>query len=143
APWPAQATTPARFGVVPAHGTVHTTWQVDVPSGTVFGSYSLKASASYHGAASGTATGTATVHVPYASLAVAADNTGVIDDAAPAVGAFASSGKTYSAQALAAAGVAFGPLTYNGTTFTWPSGSPDNVEASGQVVSVSGSGSTL
>jgi beta-glucosidase len=142
-PWPAHATTSSQFAVVPPHGTVHTTWQVDVPSGAAPGAYALKASASYHGARSGTATATATVHVPYASLAAAADNTGITDDANPAAGAFASSGKTYSSQALAAAGVAPGPLSYNGTTFSWPSGSPDNLEANGQVVHVSGSGSRL
>jgi hypothetical protein len=88
-------------------------------------------------------TGKATSAVPYASLAAAFDNRGITDDASPAQGAFASSGKTYSAQALAAAGLAPGPFTYAGTTFAWPAGSPDNVEASGQVVALSGSGSSL
>jgi hypothetical protein len=87
------------------------------------------------------------VAVPYHDLTAAFDNTGITDDSNPSAGAFASSGKTYSAQALAAAGIAPGnPVTYNGTSLTWPNapaGQPDNVEADGQVIALSGSGTTL
>jgi hypothetical protein len=75
------------------------------------------------------------------------NNTGITDDADPSAGAFGSSGKTYSAQALAAVGITpGGTVSYDGTTFTWPNvapGTPDNVEANGQPISVSGTGSKL
>ncbi|HEY3716492.1 MAG TPA: GH92 family glycosyl hydrolase [Jatrophihabitantaceae bacterium] len=81
------------------------------------------------------------------TLAQAFNNTGITDDANPAAGAFIDSGKTYSAQALAAVGLTTGgTVNYGGSTFTWPGaapGTPDNVEANGQVISVSGSGSRL
>jgi hypothetical protein len=96
--WTAQPTSPTTFAVVAPHSSAHTTWQITTTTSP--GSYSLSASASYHGARSGTATGTATVQVQYASLAAAYDNRGVTDDANPAAGAFASSGKTHSAQAV-------------------------------------------
>ncbi|WP_433894332.1 GH92 family glycosyl hydrolase [Streptomyces sp. CA-111067] len=75
-------------------------------------------------------------------LAASFDNSGTTDDADPTAGAFGDSGKTYSAQALASVGITpGGTVAYDGTTFTWPKsapGTPDNVEADGQVVSVSG-----
>jgi hypothetical protein len=93
----------------------------------------------------GSASGTAAIDVPYPSLAAAFDNTGITDDANPSAGAFASSGKTYSAQALAAAGLSGGPVSFGGASFTWPAtaGQPDNVEANGQVIALTGSGSAL
>jgi beta-glucosidase len=139
--WTAQPTSPTTFAVVAPHSSAHTTWQITTTTSP--GSYSLSASASYHGARSGTATGTATVQVPYASLAAAYDNRGITDDANPTAGAFASSGKTYSAQALATAGITPGPLSHAGTTFTWPGGSPDNVEANGQAIALAGTGTAL
>jgi beta-glucosidase len=146
--WTATARTPAAFASVKPHSSAETTWRLTVPADAPPGSRTLTASTGYEGVAGhGTATGTADVDVPYASLAAAFDNTGTTDDANPSAGAFASSGKTYSAQALAAAGITRGgAVTYAGTTFTWPGaapGTPDNVEANGQVVSVSGTGTTL
>ncbi len=144
--WTSRATSPASFDVVPARSTVHTTWQLSVPAAAGPGRYELDASAAYHGgSSSGPAKATATVSVPYPSLAAAYDSTGITDDANPAAGAFASSGKTYSAQALAAVGIRGGTVGVGGASFTWPSttGLPDNVEANGQVIAASGSGSTL
>jgi hypothetical protein len=43
----------------------------------------------------------------------------------------------------ATAGVTPGPLSYAGTTFTWPGGSPDNVEANGQAIALTGTGTAL
>jgi beta-glucosidase len=134
----ASAQSPATFREVGPRSSVKTTWNVTAP-GTP-GTVTLNATATFRG---GSVTGKATSAVPYASLAAAFDNRGITDDASPAQGAFASSGKTYSAQALAAAGLAPGPFTYAGTTFAWPSASPDNVGANGQVVALSGSGSSL
>jgi beta-glucosidase len=116
----------------------------DVQPGTV----TLTAHATYQGVdGSGATTGSADVAVPYRNLAAAFDNTGITDDNLPGAGAFASSGKTYSAQALADAGITPGhPVTYGATSFTWPdvpAGQPDNVEADGQVIATSGSGNEL
>lgn len=133
---------------VAPHATTTARWRVSAPDDAAPGSTNLTATARYaslDGRAS--ATGKATVAVPYPSLGAAFDNTGVTDDAAPSAGAFASSGKTFSAQALAGAGIVpGGTVTYDGLSFTWPdvpAGEPDNVEANGQVVAVSGTGDTL
>jgi predicted alpha-1,2-mannosidase len=86
------------------------------------------------------------VNIP-SDLASHFNNIGVTDNANPSAGAFASSGKTYSAQALAAVGITPGStVSYHGTTFTWPDaapGTPNNVEAGGQLIGISGTGSTL
>jgi beta-glucosidase len=123
-------------------------WQVTAPADASPGALKLTATATYRAVnGAGSSTGTASVAVPYRNLAAAFDNTGVTDDGNPGAGAFASSGKTYSAQALAAAGITPGSsVTYAGTSRSWPdapAGRPDNVEANGQVISLAGSGSTL
>jgi len=70
---------------------------------------------------------------------------GISADSAHAAGDFDASGYSYSATALANAGVNPGStITAAGSTFTWPSaaaGKPDNYTANGQVVPASGSGS--
>jgi hypothetical protein len=87
------------------------------------------------------------VAIPYPSLAAAYDNTGITDDSNPAPGNIDGYGNSFSAQALAAAGITpGGTVTAGGVAFTWPdapAGQPDNVLASGQTIAVSGSGSTL
>jgi Domain of unknown function (DUF5127)/Domain of unknown function (DUF4965)/Domain of unknown function (DUF1793)/Domain of unknown function (DUF4964) len=87
------------------------------------------------------------VTIPYPSLAAAFDNVGITDDSDPAPGNFDGYGNSFSATALAAAGLTpGGPVTADGVTFTWPdvpSGKPDNVVASGQIIALSGTGSTL
>jgi hypothetical protein len=87
------------------------------------------------------------VTVPYTSLAAAFDNTGITDDSDPAPGNFDGYGNSFSAEALADAGITpGGQVTAAGVTFTWPdvpSGEPDNVVASGQVIAMSGSGSII
>jgi beta-galactosidase GanA len=93
----------------------------------------------------------ATVQVPYASLPDSFDNTGITDDSnrGPSSGfdGFDGGGTTYSAQGLAAAGLAPGAAVHaDGLTFTWPSVpsmQPDNTMAEGQIVALSGSGSKL
>lgn len=83
----------------------------------------------------------------YPSLAVAFNNVGITDDANPGASTFSTSGKSFSAQALAALGYTTGAkVTNQGTTFTWPavaSGQPDNVAATGQVIAVTGTGSSV
>jgi predicted alpha-1,2-mannosidase len=71
-------------------------------------------------------------------------NTGISDDSASSSADFDGVGYSYSAQALAAAGVTPGSkVSAAGATFTWPDvavGKPDNYEANGQSVPASGSG---
>jgi predicted alpha-1,2-mannosidase len=71
-------------------------------------------------------------------------NAGVSDDGAPTTASFDTSGYSYSAQALAAAGLSPGqPVTVDSLTYTWPdaaSAELDNIEASGQTIALPGSG---
>jgi hypothetical protein len=80
------------------------------------------------------------------SLSSSFDNTAISDDSAPSA-ANIINGRSYSAQALAAQGITPGStVSYDGTSFTWPdvpAGTPDNVEADGQLIAVSGSGTSL
>jgi beta-glucosidase len=88
-----------------------------------------------------------TTTTPDGSLGDTFDNVGVSDDSAPAAGNFDGNGNSYSAQALADAGITPGrTVTSDGVTFTWPdipAGIDDNVIAASQTVLLSGSGSTL
>jgi hypothetical protein len=88
-----------------------------------------------------------TVTTPDGSLADTFDNAGISDDSAPAAGNLDGDGDSYSAQALAAAGITpGGTVTSDGVTFTWPdvaAGTFDNVIAASQTVLVSGSGPLL
>jgi hypothetical protein len=72
---------------------------------------------------------------------------GVTDDATPGPGNYDGAGYSYSAEALAEAGVRpGGTVTSGGTTFIWPdvaSGQHDTVTAAGQVIQLSGQGKTL
>jgi hypothetical protein len=74
------------------------------------------------------------------SLASYFGNRGVSSDSNPMAADFDGGGYSYSAQALAAAGVTPGSkLTAGGATYTWPSspvGDPDNVVAAGQAVTL-------
>jgi beta-glucosidase len=125
-------------------GTAQVSWHVRVPADAAAGSAQLTATARWTGGARQSATGTATVKIPYASLAAAFNGTGISDDANPAAGNFDGSGYSFSAQALAKVGVTPGAsVAYNGLTYHWPSGAPDMVTAAGQVISLAGSGSTL
>ena len=74
-------------------------------------------------------------------------NSAVSDESAPGGANLDGIGESLSAQALAAAGIRPGqPFAHDGLTFTWPSpapGLPDDTLASGQTVTVRGSGPTL
>ncbi|MFE7392201.1 GH92 family glycosyl hydrolase [Streptomyces sp. NPDC057582] len=71
-------------------------------------------------------------------------NIGISDDTATQLANFDGTGNSYSAQALAAAGIAPGStVTANGVTFSWPNvpaGQLDNHAANGQRITTSGSG---
>ena len=87
------------------------------------------------------------VTTAYPSTAAAFNNVGITDDSNHAPGNFDGSGNSFSAEALAAAGISPGSqITKGGVTFTWPTvpaGQADNVGMTGQTIEISGSGSTL
>jgi hypothetical protein len=89
----------------------------------------------------------AVTEVPYASLASAFNNVSITDDSDHGPGNIDGGGNSFSAQALAAAGLTPGqPFTSNGLTFTWPdaaAGSNDNVEVDGRAFDLTGTGATL
>jgi hypothetical protein len=89
----------------------------------------------------------AQISVPYPSLAAAFDNVGITSDSDPSPGNFDGYGNSFSATALADAGITpGGQVTSGGVTFSWPdvpAGQPDNIVASDQSLEVAGSGTTL
>jgi beta-galactosidase GanA len=93
------------------------------------------------------AVGTPSVPAAVPGLAAAFDNIAVTDDARPYLGNLDGSGFSYSAEALAAAGVTpGGTVSAGGFAFTWPAapaGTPDNAVAHGQRIALSGQGSAL
>jgi hypothetical protein len=135
---------------VPAYGSATAKFTVTPPAGTPQpGTVDLTAVASYEAGRGGRATlvGTARVIAPFTSLAAAFDNIGISDDTDTGAADIDTSGSSFSAQALAAAGVTPGKsVTYDGIAFDWPdaaSGQPDNVTAEGQTIDLSGSGTEL
>jgi predicted alpha-1,2-mannosidase len=127
------------FGV-PAGGAGSQPVTVQVAAGTPDGFYSMPFSLK---AADGTALPGTTLSVVVAqpgSLLAAYDNAGISEDSDQASANFDGVGFSYSAQALAAAGLTAGAqVTAGGGTFTWPNvppGSPDNVVAAGQTLDV-------
>jgi beta-glucosidase len=138
----------ADLGTVPADGQADTAWQVTAPADAQPGSVTLTAHASYQGVnGGGSASGSATISVPYPNLAAAFDNTGVTDDSNTDAGNIDGSGSSFSAQALAVLGVTPGSsVSHAGVELSWPdvaAGEPDNALADGQPIRLSGSGSTL
>jgi beta-glucosidase-like glycosyl hydrolase len=142
--WSATAVTPAAFGTVAAGQRVSTTWAVAVPTGAA-GTFTLDVDATVGGAHD--SSGYTQVDVAYPSVPSAFDNSAITNDDNRGAANLDGAGASFSAQALAAAGVRPGvPLVHDGLTFTWPNaapGAPDNVVASGQTIDFSGSGSTL
>jgi alpha-galactosidase len=110
----------------------------------------LVATASYR---SGRGHATATGHTgeitttPYPTLAAAFNDVGVSSQSNPAAGNFDGYDDSFSAQALAAAGVTPGStVRARGAVFTWPTapaGTVDNVQGSGATIDLSGTGSEL
>ena len=77
---------------------------------------------------------------PAGSLSPYFNNAGISNDSSPTAN-FDGGGYSYSAQALAAAGVTpGGTLSAGGVTYSWPnvaSGQPDNIAAGGQTITFS------
>ena len=146
--WTVTATSPTTFSQVAPGQTATTTWSVTVPAGATQGSDQLVANAAFNDAnGPGSVSTPAQVSVPFPSLSDAFTNPGISDDSNTSAGNLDGGGFSYSAQALAAAGLTPGAtITHDGVTFTWPNaqpGTPDNVVAGGQTIALSGSGTTL
>ncbi|MEV6851549.1 glycoside hydrolase family 3 C-terminal domain-containing protein [Actinoplanes sp. NPDC051411] len=146
--WTVVAASPASFPTVRPGQNASTTWTVTVPADAAPAETDLAGSVTFtDDTGTHTVSGSSRVSLPYPSLAAAYNNVGISDDSDPAAGSLDGGALSYSAQALAAAGLTPGaPVTHDGTTFTWPSvapGKPDNVVASGQTVAISGTGPTL
>ncbi|WP_220296845.1 NPP1 family protein [Streptomyces sp. MBT84] len=82
------------------------------------------------------------------SLASTFNNVSVTQDTATNIGDIDGGGASFSAQALAAAGVTPGStVSHRGVALTWPStagtGKADNTVASGQTIALSGTGDSL
>ena len=146
-------TSPAPVTIEPGQ-TVTEHFQVTVPASAEPGDQHSDGLGHAAGRPAGGRTGqveaSATVAVPYASLAAAYNNTGISDNSNEAAANYDGVGDSFSAQALAAGTpTALTPgqqVTIGGTTFTWPaaaSGTPDNVVTAGQTVELSGSGTDL
>lgn len=142
----------ARLHEVRPGGTASATVTLTAPTaapGTTVST--ITATARYRAGAAGpdTVSGPLTITsvVPYPSLASAFNNVGTSSESDPAPGNFDGDGDSYSAEALAQAGVTPGAtVNANGLTFTWPtaaSGSPDNVTTAGQAIDLTGQGSQL
>jgi beta-glucosidase len=142
--WTVTAHGQATFAQVRPGQSVSTSWSLAVPATAAPGAASLSAATRYAGSAGKpVGAGSATVQVAYPSLAAAYTTVGVSDDADPAPGNLDGAGYSFSAQALASAGVVPGGSIAG---FTWPdvpAGTPDTVTAAGQVIAVHGTGSTL
>jgi hypothetical protein len=146
--WTAKATTPSTFATVKPGQTAQTTWAVTVPASAAPGLNQLTAIATYSDAnGRGSVTQSGAVSLPYPSLPAAFNNAGISDDSSPGAANLDGGNTSYSAQALAAAGLTpGGSFTHDGLTFTWPDAQPatnDNIVAGGQTFALSGSGSTL
>jgi beta-glucosidase len=93
-------------------------------------------------------TGSFTLSQPYGpGLAVSSGNAGVSADATPGGANFDGGGRSFSREALSAAGISAGStFTAAGVTHTWPgasAGAPNNTLANGQTVAVRGAGPKL
>ncbi|GAA0632925.1 hypothetical protein GCM10010174_62620 [Kutzneria viridogrisea] len=117
-------------------------------NGATPGNAELDAAVTYSARARGlTASAAAQVTLPYANLAAAFGNVGTTDAAHMDAGDLDGGGSSFSAEALAKAGLVPGKqFVALGATLTWPAsaaGRPDNAVASRQTIALSGGGSAL
>ncbi len=142
--WAVKSTSDPATSVA-AGATVTATYDVTVPAQAAAGDNVLTAHADYtwNGHKAG-ATSSINAVVTYASVADAYNNVGITDNTDTKAGDFDGKGNSFSAQALAAAGVTpGGTVKHDGAEFTWPdvtAGAPDNISAQGQAVRLHGTG---
>ncbi len=146
--WTATALGSVNIGPLAPGTSTSTRWTVTAPATASPGSLSLVETITYaSGGQAEFTTAAAAARVPYGSLAAAFDNTGVTADSAPSAGDFDGAGLTFSATALANIGITPGAtVTADGRAFTWPGsnpGTPDNVLADGQAITLAGQGGSL
>jgi predicted alpha-1,2-mannosidase len=124
---------------VPPHGTAFITLTVTASTSIPQTFYTVPVKLSSGGNALPGVNLTVLVAQP-GSLLAAFNNAGISDDTDVSAADFDNDGNSYSAQALAGAGLTAGkPFTTGGITYTWPlsaPGYPDNAIASGQQVTV-------
>ena len=137
------AVAPRRVRVrVPAFAHRSVALAVTAPAGIAPGARNLALGPSSRGVA----LPPAQLHVaePYPNLAAAARSTAISDDSDPIAADFDGAGDSYSAQALAAAGLSPGAtITVPGGSAQWPTaspGTPDSVLADGQTISLPAAG---
>jgi beta-glucosidase len=149
--WTVTPAGPAPSSVAPQQ-TVTASFHVTAPAGAAAGTDTLTGKVSFQspGGGAGLVEASTTVAVPAASLAAAYDNTGISNNSDESAANYDGAGDSFSAQALAVGTptplTQGGQVTVGGTTFTWPDaapGTPDNVIAAGQTVSLSGTGTDL
>lgn len=140
--WSVTPAGPVDTGTIKPGGQASVQWTVRTPENLTAGSYQVAATVTSQ---SGTATaGTATFAVPYGKISDTFNNRGISDDSQPTTADFDGAGYSFSAQALAAAGLTPGATVRSGNiTYSWPSTSPDNTAANGQIVALNGKGSSL
>ncbi|MGH3096171.1 MAG: glycoside hydrolase family 2 TIM barrel-domain containing protein [Streptosporangiales bacterium] len=145
--WSSQATTPTSVDTVPPGQSVEVTWEVTAPRDAALGSTTLTATATFRAAGRPDARGASTTVTVPTTIERARNNRGISDDSDVDEADFDGVGNSYSAQALAAEGLGRGAkVTHDGLTFHWPdvpTGTPDNIVATGQTVELSGSGRTV
>jgi beta-galactosidase len=141
--WTAAPASTASFADVRAGQSVSANWQVSVPADASPLTTPLTVQAAYTADTQrGVSAAAADVYVPYSSLSAAFTNVGITADGASAAGNLDGSGDSYSATALAAAGLTQGATvkTPDGLEYTWPDvapGQPDNALGTGQTILVS------
>lgn len=149
--WAVEDATTAVSGSVKPGQSVTVEFLVQVPEQREeFVLRTFTATASYKSggtAHSVTGSRTQSTGAAYADLAEAYNNVGVTDESNPGPGNFDGGGNSFSAQALAAAGVVPGAtISALGAELTWPdvpAGLPNNVAARGQTFALDGSGERL
>jgi hypothetical protein len=136
---------PVSLGTVAPGHTAKATFTVTPPSSQSPGSFTFTAVATASGLTP--LVGTAQAETPYGSLTSAFDDAGVSADTGTGAADLDGSGYSFSATALADAGVTPGStVTAGGLSFTWPAaaaGQSDNVVAEGQEITMDRSGKDL
>jgi beta-galactosidase len=147
--WSPAPLTPVTTAVVQPGSTFDVRWELIVDSAVQPGTHTFLASAVFESRSIRTgAEAEVKVAVP-TTLAEARNNVSITDDSNWTTGDLDGVGNSYSAQALAAAGVVPGtavPAPSDRVPLVWPVsgiGVPDNVLANGQTIAVSGSGARL
>jgi phospholipase C len=144
--WTVKAAAATTASTMAAESSLTASWKVTAPAGSGPQIATLSVTASYtDDTTSATRTVTvqqASVPAPTANPANYYDNVGISLDSAPGAANFDGGGYSYSATALANAGLTPGAtVTADGVTFTWPNvapGTPDNILAAGQPMLLNG-----